>query len=257
MNFRRSEGPDRPADRAESDRLLDAAHAGTPPAEGADPLTRLLSAASAPARPGELAGEQEALAAFRAVRVAGAAAPVAPARRRRGLTTGVVAWIGGIAATATAGAAFAAVTIDRPAEPPRPPVPAPGSTGGDQGGSSSPSGAGSSGGPTTTPGAVPSSAATTPGGPGKPAGAGQLAGQCRAYLAKSEGQRRQALASPGFADLVAAAGGAGQVTAYCQRLLPEGEPVTPSSSRASRTGPAPAGSAPGVPTPDARTSKKS
>ncbi|MEV0807675.1 hypothetical protein AB0I41_15075, partial [Micromonospora sp. NPDC050200] len=67
MDFRRSDGSERPADRAEAERLLDAARAGGPPSAG-DPLARLLSAAAAPARPGELAGEEAALAAFRAAR---------------------------------------------------------------------------------------------------------------------------------------------------------------------------------------------
>ncbi|PWU57250.1 hypothetical protein DLJ47_03210, partial [Micromonospora sp. S4605] len=66
MSLRRS---GRPADRTESDRLLDAAGPGAP--AGTDPLARLLSAAAAPARPGELAGEEAALAAFRAARAAG------------------------------------------------------------------------------------------------------------------------------------------------------------------------------------------
>ncbi|MEH0974713.1 hypothetical protein V6U77_26620, partial [Micromonospora sp. CPCC 205546] len=78
----------RPADRGASDRLLDAARADaprTPDVVGSEPLARLLSAAAAPARPGELAGEEAAVAAFRAARAARAAgAPpraAAPSRR--------------------------------------------------------------------------------------------------------------------------------------------------------------------------------
>ncbi|TDB82397.1 hypothetical protein E1182_01990, partial [Micromonospora sp. KC721] len=110
MDFHRS---DRSLDRAEAERLLDAAATRT--AGDAEPLTRLLSAATAPAHPGEVAGEEAALAAFRAARAAGPAAT--PPRRRRGLTTGLAAWVAGVAAVATAGVAFAAVTRDRPADP--------------------------------------------------------------------------------------------------------------------------------------------
>ncbi|MEH0936446.1 hypothetical protein [Micromonospora psammae] len=258
MNFRRS---DRPGDRAESERLLDATGAGATPAGAADPLAQLLSAAAAPPRPGELAGEQAALAAFRAARASGAVAPVAPPGRRRGLTTGVVAWIAGIAATATAGAAFAAVTLDRPAEPERPPRPSapapttpdrstPSSGGSTSGGSTSgaPSGA-----PSGTPGAVPS-ATTTAGGPAgggkpdKPSKNGKLSGKCRAYLAKSPRNREKALRTPGFADLVAAAGGAERVEAYCRELLTEPAPAASSDPQAAPSSPAP--------TPDAKPSKK-
>ncbi|MGW5672417.1 hypothetical protein ACWEVO_31520, partial [Micromonospora sp. NPDC003776] len=65
MTFRRSDGP---ADRAESERLLDAARAGRPPAPGDDPLTHLLAAAAGPTGPGELSGEERARAARNAAR---------------------------------------------------------------------------------------------------------------------------------------------------------------------------------------------
>ncbi|NYF59513.1 hypothetical protein [Micromonospora purpureochromogenes] len=256
MNFRRSDGVERPADRAEAERLLDAARSADPAPAGDEPLARLLSAAAAPARPGELAGEEAALAAFRAARAAGASAPAPapPSRRRRRVTTGVVAWVAGIAATATAGAAFAAVTLDRgdePAPAPRPPASVPGGSGSDPGAPSS-----SGGGPTTgTPSAGPSAASPSggPGVSGEPASEGMLAGQCRAYLAKPAAQREKALRSPTFADLVAAAGGAGKVEAYCRELLPEQAPDADESPTA-RPSRSPA--APAAPTPDPRPSRK-
>ncbi|SCF17297.1 hypothetical protein GA0074696_3151 [Micromonospora purpureochromogenes] len=253
MNFRRSDGVERPADRAEAERLLDAARSADMPPAGDEPLARLLSAAAAPARPGELAGEEAALAAFRAARAAGASAPAPapPSRRRRRVTTGVVAWVAGIAATATAGAAFAAVTLDRgdePAPAPRPPTSVPGGSGSDPAAPSS-----SGGGPTTgAPGAGPSAASPEPGASGKPASEGRLAGQCRAYLAKPAAQREKALRSPTFADLVAAAGGAGKVEAYCRELLPEQAPEADESPTAK---PSRSPAAPAVPTPDARPSR--
>ncbi|TWG27459.1 hypothetical protein FHX75_11596 [Micromonospora palomenae] len=255
MNFRRSDGAERPADRAEAERLLDAARTADAPPAGDDPLARLLSAAAAPARPGELAGEEAALAAFRAARVTGASAPaLAPSRRRRRVTTGVVAWVAGIAATATAGAAFAAVTLDRGDEPaPRPSASVPGGSGSDPAAPSS-----SGDGPTTgapTPGAGPSAVSPSgrPGGSGKPASEGKLAGQCRAYRAKPAAQREKALRSPAFADLVAAAGGAGKVEAYCRELLPERAPEADESPTAK---PSRSPAAPAAPTPDARPSRK-
>ncbi|WP_405096203.1 hypothetical protein [Micromonospora sp. NBC_01412] len=156
MSFRQPDRPGLyPADRSESDRLLDAARAardaaapgpdqaaerggdtaarrdlagdrggsGGPGRPVGDPLARLLAAAAGPTRPGELAGEEAALAAFRAARVAPAAVPAAvPARTPRRLTVGAVAWIGALAVTATAGVAVAAATLDRAEEPAPPPA---------------------------------------------------------------------------------------------------------------------------------------
>ncbi|MEU8213562.1 hypothetical protein AB0B85_30675, partial [Micromonospora sp. NPDC049044] len=78
--------PFRRVDNAETERLLDAARAdvhapsdqvgrvdtGSSPVAvpAADPVAGLLAAAAGPARPGELAGEDAALAAFRAARAA-------------------------------------------------------------------------------------------------------------------------------------------------------------------------------------------
>lgn len=228
MTFRRSDGP---ADRAESERLLDAARAGRPPAPGDDPLAHLLAAAARPAAAGELSGEERALAAFRAARANPAPAP-APARRRGRVRVGAAAWAAGLAATATAGVAFAAVSLDRPEQPAPPPVP---STAGTTGaaGTGSPSQGGTPSAGTAGPAGSPTPQRT--GGPGRPATVEQLTGQCRAYLAKPAGQRAKALESAAFADLVAAAGGAGGVDAYCARLLPEPGPKASPSARTTRS----------------------
>ncbi|MEU8315499.1 hypothetical protein [Micromonospora sp. NPDC048169] len=231
MHDRRSGGP---ADRAESDRLLDAARAGTPPAADADPLTRLLSAAAGPAEPGEVAGEEQALAAFRAARTSGAspaAGPVVAPRPRRRLR--IAAALSGLAATAVAGVAFAAVRLDREPEPVLPPAttarptgegptgagpavtgpsrPAPSTPAGDASDATSP--------PAATPSVTPSGA--TPPSASPTRGNNSMAGHCRAYLAKSERQRAKALTAPGFADLVTAAGGPEQVESYCRNLVDE------------------------------------
>ena len=163
MSFRRSDGP---ADRAESERLLDAARDGRPTAD-ADPLRHLLAAAAAPANPGELSGEEQALAAFRAARAAPAPAPARAPRPRR-LRAHAAAWVAGLAATATAGVAFAAVSLDGAGEPTSPPAPTtPGSSGVDGPPSRTGGADPSTGGPAATPSAGPGSATT--GGPaGRP-----------------------------------------------------------------------------------------
>ncbi|MEV0944524.1 hypothetical protein AB0I90_29680 [Micromonospora wenchangensis] len=228
MNLRRSARSGRPVSRAEAERLLGPTGPGAPPSTD-DPLTRLLAAAAAPARPDELAGEQAALAAFRAARGAAAPGPAPAGRRRPRLTTGVVAWIAALAATATAGVAFAAVTLDRPAERVPGPVPSVTGTGSvppsphrsdpsRQSPSRRPGG--------TAPGGGPSAPPAPPGHSG-PASAGKLVGQCRAYLAKPPPQRAKALTKPGYADLVAAAGGTDRVEAYCRTLVPEHPPAGP------------------------------
>ncbi|SCL45451.1 hypothetical protein GA0070606_0750 [Micromonospora citrea] len=239
MTFRRSE---RPADRAESDRLLDAAR--TPDAAEPESLARLLSAAAAPARPGELAGEEAALAAFRAARAAAPGTAVAAPRPPRGrrFTAGAVAWAAGVVVTATAGAAFAAVTLDRPDEPtpssPRPSTPAPATTEPQEGGSTDPTGGGApSGTPTDAPaspsGAPTSGAVTPPGPPGGRPGGGprspeqrteQLRGLCRSYLAQPAAQREKTLDTSAFAGLVTAAGGREAVDGFCRELVPDAEP---------------------------------
>ncbi|MGN9813499.1 hypothetical protein ACTMSW_29645 [Micromonospora sp. BQ11] len=242
MIFRRA---GRPADRDASDRLLDAVRSA-PGSRGTDPLADLLAAASASARPTELAGEEAAMAAFRAARAATPTpVPHRPQRRRR-FTAGAVAWGAGIAVTATAGAAFAAVTLDRaddPAPPRRPATPAPADTssggstsggstsGGSTGGPGTPTGGGSTGaGPSTlAPSVVPSAtpdASVTPGGGGRTTEppTGQVAGLCRAYLAKSPAQRTKALKTPAFAKLVTAAGGVEEVEDFCRGLVGEKKP---------------------------------
>ncbi|MBM7074751.1 hypothetical protein [Micromonospora humida] len=251
MNLRRSARSGRPVSRAEAERLLDSTGPGTVPSTD-DPLTRLLAAAAAPARVDELAGEQAALAAFRAARGAAAPGPAPAVRRRPRLSTGVVAWIAALAATATAGVAFAAAALDRPAE--RTPGPVPSATatatatatGADtdrpspyrsepqrQSPSRRPGG--------TVPGGGPSAPPAPPGHSG-PANTGKLVGQCRAYLAMPPPQRAKALTRPGYADLVAAAGGADRVEAYCRTLVPQRPPAKPSDATG---GPASPGGGPG------------
>ncbi|WP_433121281.1 RNA polymerase sigma factor [Micromonospora sp. CA-246542] len=250
--------PDRRAGRAETERLLDAARIDTAPAlprdvadpgaasvrqsgaspdSGTEPLARLLAAAAGPARPTEMAGEEAALSAFRAARAVPTPA-VARRPRRLRLTTGAVAWIGALAATATAGVAFAAAGLEKAPEPPPAPSSAP---------------------PTAsahvTTGSVAPSGSTPPGRPSlsgsPPIGAspnGQVHGLCQAWQAKNPEQREKALRTPAFERLVTAAGGIGAVEEYCQRLVPETKPSPSPPS------PSPVPSAPARPTPPAEPS---
>ncbi|MGC4772786.1 hypothetical protein ACLQ25_27910 [Micromonospora sp. DT44] len=245
--------PDRRAGRAETERLLDGASApprdiadpgaanvrqsGASPDSGTEPLARLLAAAAGPARPTEMAGEEAALSAFRAVRAAPTPAVARPPRRLR-LTTGAVAWIGALAATATAGVAFAAAGLEKAPEPLPPPAP-----------SSAPPTASAH----VTTGSVAPSGSTPSGRPsvsGSPSiGAppnGQVHGLCRAWRAKKPEQREKALRTPAFERLVTAAGGIGAVEEYCQRLVPEKKSPPPPSPSPSAP-PSPSPSPPGEP----------
>ncbi|WP_148272310.1 hypothetical protein [Micromonospora maris] len=261
MYLRRLDGTGVPTDH---DHLLDAAREPRPtaaPSGSPDPLAGLLRAAAAPPRPGELAGEEEALAAFRAARQAGLTPPVSRPTRRRRFTAGVVVWIAGVAATATAGAALAAVRLDWPHErsaPPstpitRPVAPSPSAAGGqpDRGGVT-PSQDGPGAAPTATGGVTPGVSVeptagapdptsapptseppqsreptverTVQAGPGNSDNTADRPGLCKAYLSKSERQREKALRTPAFSELVVAAGGADNVLAYCQAVLAETDP---------------------------------
>ncbi|MGI5520767.1 hypothetical protein ACQEUX_07410 [Micromonospora sp. CA-259024] len=246
--------PFRRADHAETERLLDSAHtnadtapdhirpampgeadAASRPARASapvEPVAGLLAAAAGPVRPGELAGEEAALAAFRAAR-ANPAPSVPPRPRRRRLSTGAVAWIGAMAATATAGAAFAAVTLD---QAPDPVAPAPSGTSPTPDEGASPSGDTVEPGRSTPPG-TPLSPTGTPSAHTAPVS--ELLGLCRAWQAKKPEQRERALGTPAFESLVTAAGSADEVGAYCQRLVPEAKPsasakATPSHPRTGR-----------------------
>ncbi|MBM0239906.1 hypothetical protein JNW88_27375, partial [Micromonospora sp. ATA32] len=133
-----------------------------------------------------------------------------------------------VAATATAGAAFAAVKLDRPEEPAPPSGPSapPSAPAGPGSGSASASNgvdtptdrAPTDGSPTAAP--APPTGDPTPSGKD----AAQLPGLCRAYLAKSADQRARALETPGYGPLVTDAGGPEKVADYCQRLVADNDP---------------------------------
>ncbi|WDZ83061.1 hypothetical protein [Micromonospora cathayae] len=248
MRFRRSRRPDEQA----TERLL-AAAAAPHADESPDPVVRLLAAASAPAGPGDLAGEEAALAAFRAARTERPAPTAGRPRRRR--TVGTLAWVAGVAVTATAGVAVATVGLDRP-DPASTPPPATGTPGTPPTGQSTdPSGPSPSAG-TAAPTPTPTSGTA---GPGRDAGRAtsavpaSLPGLCNAYLAQPDrAERGRSLRSPAFRALVDAAGGPAQVEEYCRDLASERTPpaAPPSAGPPTRPSTVPSAhpSAPGRPT---------
>ncbi|MGX7671740.1 hypothetical protein [Plantactinospora sp. DSM 117369] len=233
MAFRRRGRPDPEA----AERLLDAVAAGAAgsrQAHGAvpDPLAQLLAVAAAPARPGELHGEDAAVAAFRAARdgrtVASAATPRTtgtrealagtaadpPADRRR-RTAGALGWIAVAAATLTAGVALAAeIPALRPAGPPGGTPPS-ADAGTPAVRTSAPPTTGPA--PRATPtGAEPSLAES--GRPGQTPPPQALVAQCRAFLTGG-GPDGSSAGRPPSAALIRAAGGRDEVDDYCRRLL--------------------------------------
>ncbi|MBQ1051245.1 hypothetical protein KBX50_22570 [Micromonospora sp. C51] len=213
-------------DRETAERLLDADPVAL---SQAGPLAAPLRAARGPARHDEMAGEHLAVAAFRA------AADLAPEPRPRResmlkITLGKLLTVKAaavVAATGLGGVALAAGTGTLP----NPLV-----------------------GPTTRPAthapAAPTATPSHPAGPADRAGANDgpspsLVGLCRAYAAGAATNPGKAAENPAFAELVEAAGGAGQVDEYCADAVSE--------ERARPTGaPSGAGRPTTRPTPDTR-----
>jgi hypothetical protein len=211
-------------DAARADRLL----AGT--VRGPDPLARLLAAASSPARPDELAGEDAAVMAFRGAGrisghvVGGAESPVrAGALWRfwaRGLT--VKAAVLGLA-VAAAGVALAAGTGVLPTpfvdvDSPFGHVPEPIVTSSEYLRSNS---------STTEPGTgEPNASQAAPSLPPDTS----LVGLCRAYQARKDKDPGESMDSAAYARLVAAAGSEEQAASFCDALLADEIQPSPTSN---------------------------
>jgi hypothetical protein len=198
--------------RGTAEQLLDGGPGG--PAA----LTRLLTAAASPARPGELASEDACLAGYRSVRAAVVARPQAGGRLRTAVSRLLTLKVGvaALATTLGVGTALAAASSVLPPEQPpggdgpvvsapAAPVPATSRT------SKAP------GRVQPVPPAAPTPTATPP--------PPSLDGQCRAYTAGNKAEHGKALDNPAFARLVAAAGGKDKVDAYCAGVLgPDDKP---------------------------------
>ena len=193
-------------------------------------VTQLLAAAAAAPTPGELAGQEAALAELRAVvrarpAAAVAAVPASPSRRRRRTGLAVVVVVGALVTGGVAGAA----TGHLPG-----PVRAAARTILGTGGGEAPSASSEAGRPPApverTPGAAGAagpdsrSGASTSVGPGAgPAASPNLEGLCQAFLSGNGAEQGQKLDATAFEALARAAGGQERVAAYCQDLLPGDE----------------------------------
>ncbi|SMD27496.1 hypothetical protein [Kibdelosporangium aridum] len=250
-------------DRQTAERLLRGGHVRAQ-AGGSDALSDLLAAASAPPREGELAGEQAALAAFRAARLASVPRP----RRRwmltkTALTKLLTVKIAATAVTAVAvgGVAVAAATGNLPTQrgdsPTVPPMVTVSSTTGQVTPTPSivatgaPDAAGKNATDTNPSDTNPSDnnaadknhknpsdtndADKNTSGDGSPSPS--VVGLCQAYTAGTGADPGKALDNPAFTVLITTAGGTDKVPAYCTDLLgnqpgqssaahPTGQPTT-------------------------------
>ena len=173
------------------------------PASG-DPLTDLLALAAAPARRHELAGEQAALAAFRAARLVPAVRPRRPSMIKTTLAKLLTLKAAAVlAATAAGGVALAASTGTLP-NPLSDTTSKPATTG-----------------HVGHPGASASHRGSDDGGPGDANGSPSpsLVGLCHAFLAGAGSEHGKALENPAFTVLITKAGGKDKVEAYCTALL--------------------------------------
>lgn len=190
--------PPRRVDRKTAERLLGGAVVD--PRDNFDPLVRLLAATCAPAHPGELAGEQMAMEAFRAAHLDLVRQP----ERRSMIQTALaklltlkVAVAAGVAVATTGGVALAASTGT---------LPLPAGLGGHTAKAT----------PTPHATAEPSEAADAK---GKGSPSPSLIGLCHAYTAGVGNNPGKALENPAFTVLITAAGGKDKVAAYCETTL--------------------------------------
>jgi hypothetical protein len=233
--------------REDPDRLLDGGRADDARAVRLRRLSDLLGVASAPARPDELRGEGDALAAFQAARRAQPAGHRVPAARR--VPVGSAAKVAAAVATALAMGGTAAAMAAGLVPNPLPDIVSPSthaSTGVSPSGRAardrlrSPSAA-----PLPTAAASGASAATSPAGAGPAPASPQAAGAtlatgdlCTLYLSLSESERPEALTEARFAPLVKVAGEPESVDAYCDQLLRSPSP-TPSRTPSPTLTPSP------------------
>jgi hypothetical protein len=224
-----------PLSRANAEEIL------TGTASEPSELGRMIAAARGPADSGELAGEATAMIRYQAARLEPAAAPNPTVRKRMSdkllaAKLGIAA--AALAAAATGGAALAATAhtqtepahhaapaTTRVAAPSHDGTPTPEAT---EATAPPPSHAAtvSAARPTPPSGAASHPSASHPSASPAPA----LRGLCIAYLAMGSADGK-VIDNPAFRALVTAAGGKGNVTAYCQTLIrADPYPTGPASS---------------------------
>ena len=219
-NHRRSKITD-----ATAEQLLSRQAEGGPPA-----LHRMFAAASAAGSPAELAGEQAALAHFRAASLS----PDNTARRRSLFKTAAAKLIAaklvigaGFAAAATGGIAVAAATNHLPGQQQHSGRVAPTT-------SASHSAAGQatshpSSRPSSSPGLGAAHATSSATHPPKGTPSPSLTGLCTAFQAGAGDNPGKALENPAFTALITAAGGKDKVAAYCVTVLATAHPTAKAS----------------------------
>ena len=216
--------PDRDLSRRDAERLLD------DPASVDSALGSALSAASAPARPGELRREEMAVAAFHRARLEPAAA--VPARRAGRAATRAVVATGAVVALASGGFALAS-SIDLPLLPDRASdraseavAPSSATTSATSTATST-AGSADSSATTGTPGSTESEGSESPGASASPSP--DLEGLCRAFHAADRSGQGRSLDSAAFRALATAAGGPDRVATFCVDLIGSPKPKpTPS-----------------------------
>lgn len=170
-------------DRRTAEQLLRGAAVDGQAGDPATALGDLLAAAAAPARSGEQAGEQVAMAAFRSAQLA----PAPQSRRRSMFTTKLAGLLSakflaaGAAAAAVSGVAVAATTgtLDIPSDPP--------------------------GAPPTSHATSTARPSSTPAGKSGEHPTPSLVGLCQAYTAGAGSEHGDALSSPAFEYLTTSA----------------------------------------------------
>lgn len=218
-----SEDPER-IDPITAERLMRDARSG--PSVDSEPLADLLAAAAAPARPGELAGEEAALAAFRDARL-----ELAPQPRRRFMLKSILVKASVVTAVAVVGGGGVALAAstghlpgtgspdDHAATRPTTGATANATASAHANGHASHSPAAG----THRTGAAESHDARPSGSPSP-----NLRGLCTAFQAHAGDGPGKALDNPAFKVLVQTAGGRNKVASYCHTLLasPAGKPPT-------------------------------
>lgn len=216
-----SEDPQR-IDPITAERLMRDARTGSP--VGSEPLADLLAAAAAPARPGELAGEEAAVTAFLDAHL-----ELTPQPRRRSMLKSVLAKTSVVAAVAVVGGggvgvALAAGTGHLPGTG-SPDDHAVRATSSATSGTPAHMHTGKQSSRPAVTGThrtrVPSHDAKSGGSPSP-----SLRGLCTAFRARSADNPGKALDDPAFRMLIRTAGGRDNVASYCRTLLakPSGRP---------------------------------
>ncbi len=216
--------------RRSAARLLD-----EPNLAGTNSVGHVLAAAAGPASETELAGEHAAATMFRAATLAPALAPRRPSMIKAAIANLLAAKVltaGALAAAATGGIALAAANGALPnplghVHSNVTPAPASSRSHTDPGSPNSSSHGQPTGSDSTS---APRSADASP--------SPSLSGLCKAYQAGATSNPGNAMQNPAFTVLVTAAGGAGNVNAYCVNLI--GVPSThPSGAPSSHPSGAP------------------